>query len=219
MTKRALQHTCPGIVISRERRTNPVNQVWFQCAMSSGMAFYAYICAASLHHCHVHGGRNTASPAAALRLSYQTQAMRTIKEAVARLDGPASDTMVYSILILAVHGPRNNPFLNPLYNTFPLATAQYLYFCGGLTFVTEHLRAAYYLVDLKGGLEAIELYALRIRLYCKCHTPIPCRRLIFERGSSCIPHFMWSVFSDSNVAHSGSCGAGQDMEFGVEQQQ
>lgn len=98
-----------------------------------------------------------------LQLSYQTKSIQFINTLLAENNHePPSDALLISILILAAHGQRQGGglALEPVHPTSPLAQAQNLMFYGSLEFVPNHLKALYYLVEQKGGLEKIQLYGL-----------------------------------------------------------
>jgi hypothetical protein len=76
-----------------------------QCCLANPVAFYALAYASGQHMAHVRNTRNDRSPFNLLLLSYKTQAVRLINEALTKLDGnPIPDAVLIAILSLGAHG-------------------------------------------------------------------------------------------------------------------
>lgn len=136
--------------------------------MANPVAFYSCVFAAGLHHAYKHGWDNTPPKAYDLLFSYKTKAISLVNEALQNLDVDISDALLFSILILAAHGPRETSLEHdespspPTQHipSSPLATAQNIDFYGSLTFDHLHMNALRLLVVRRGGLQKIQLYSL-----------------------------------------------------------
>jgi hypothetical protein len=132
--------------------------------MNAPVAFYSFIFAAGLHHAYLRGWKGIPNSAYTLLLSYKTQAIKLINEALRRVDDEPSDSLLVSILILAAHGPRSRSLdedgCEPVHPPSLLAKAQNLDFYASLDFDRLHMDALRVLVSRRGGLAKIGLYSL-----------------------------------------------------------
>lgn len=159
----AINLTWPGVSpFGRSTDSNPVRNAWLGCAMDAPLAFYSFVFAAGLHHAYLRGWKGIPSSAFTLLLSYKTQAIKLINEALQRVDDEIPDHLLVSILILAAHGPRSRSLddAEPVHPPSPLANAQHLQFYAALDFDRVHMDALRVLISRRGGLSEIKLYSL-----------------------------------------------------------
>lgn len=124
------------------------------------LAFYCFISAASLHRTYL---RNDGGGAQALllRLSYRTQAVRLLQEALNR-GGPLTDDLLVSVASLAAHCPTTTGEFTrgQTISKSPLATAQSLDFHGSVSLGTEHSKALQRLITQRGGIGTVRMTGL-----------------------------------------------------------
>ena len=143
--------------------THPVKRGWYQCALSSPVAFYSLFYAASQHLNYLQHGADSSDHAPTLRFSYKTKAIALINRELPRLQGqPLSDALLISILSLGAHGnkPVTRYNTDTAHNQSPLASAQMLDFYGHIDQETVHMSALRKLLAYNKGIEGIELPGL-----------------------------------------------------------
>ncbi|ETN42637.1 uncharacterized protein HMPREF1541_01794 [Cyphellophora europaea CBS 101466] len=172
--------TKPSSSLQVERKENltnhPVKRAWLQCLLNHPVAFYALVYGSSQHLKFLHNGREVVPRAALLRLSYKTEAVKLINQALRDLHGrPIPDPVLIAILSLGAHGNESNhsaaddeasgnstssPQTRTTAPPNPLATAQLLNFYGALTQETAHMSALRTLLQHNNGTESITLPGL-----------------------------------------------------------
>ncbi|KIW29255.1 uncharacterized protein PV07_05080 [Cladophialophora immunda] len=93
------------------------------------------------------------------RLSHYSKAIRLLKQRIENLDGPASEDLMMSVLILGVNADIESsmPECHP---RSPLATSQYMHLYGRLTLMPSYAAALEQLVRARGGISALKHLAL-----------------------------------------------------------
>jgi hypothetical protein len=94
------------------------------------------------------------------RLSHYSKAIRLLKQRIESLDdGPASEDLMMSMLILGVNADveEASPEAHP---PSPLATSQYMHLYGRLTLMPSYATALHQLVEARGGIFKLRHLAL-----------------------------------------------------------
>ncbi|EXJ69977.1 uncharacterized protein A1O5_07050 [Cladophialophora psammophila CBS 110553] len=104
------------------------------------------------------------------RLSHFSKAIRLLKQRIESLDGPASEDLMMSVLILGVNADveSSTPEFHP---QSPLATSQYMHLYGRLTLMPSYAKALEQLVKDRGGIFALRHLALPDWLLLRKHVP------------------------------------------------
>ncbi|KIV89266.1 hypothetical protein PV10_08845 [Exophiala mesophila] len=157
--KHAVVHSWPQTVPARNNSTaNPVSSKWFSFAMESPIAFHSLVYATTLHVLNAHNGQELTSDAPVLRLSHKVTTINLIKESLATLTGPPTDALLMAVIVLTIHGHRDDTVYLDVHPQSPLAKAQFLNVYGNMIHDEAHFKWIVYLIAHKGGLDAIELY-------------------------------------------------------------
>lgn len=155
----AVVYSWPQTVpVRNTKAANPVSSKWFSFAMASPIAFHSLVYATTLHVLNAHNGQELTLDAPVLRLSHKVKTINLIKEALATMVGPADDALIMAVIILAIHGYRDNTVYPQVHPQSPLAKAQHLHVYGNMIHDEAHLKWIVYLIAQKGGLDAVELY-------------------------------------------------------------
>lgn len=139
---------------------NPVSSAWLQCAMQHPVAYHAFIYGATLHLLSIYNGRELTKSAPIMRLSHKIQTIKLVNEQLRNLDGPASDALIMAVVIMSIHGSRDDTVYPKVHPRSPLANSQYLHVYGNMVNDEQHIQATLMLINQKGGLESIEVFGM-----------------------------------------------------------
>ncbi len=129
--------------------------------MTEPVSFYTIVFASATYHSFRNIMKGTVVHDETLRLSYQTQALKLMIDAIKRSSGYASDELLLSIVTLAAHGgSRRHPFTASTQNDMPFANVPNISYYGSMQCEWAHLQALYFLVHQRGGLQEIKLSGL-----------------------------------------------------------
>jgi hypothetical protein len=150
----------PGL-FPEDKQTSKVNSVsiaWLGSCQRTPLLFYALILSSSIHLDIVRSSKFTGdSPTI---LSYKLTIFRLLSEIIKEGNDPSRDEVILAILTLSSHEimplieEKRTPFKSPL------KKLQFLNIYGSIQFVPEHMKACLDLIDLKGGIEKIQLAGL-----------------------------------------------------------
>lgn len=96
---------------------------------------------------------------ALVRLSHYSTAIRLLKQRIERLNGPASEDLIMSMLVLGVNADVEDAMAEA-HPASPLATSQYMHLYGRLTLMPSYATALHQLVEGRGGMFELKHLAM-----------------------------------------------------------
>jgi len=144
-----------------DERSNPVNSVskaWLSTGLEHPLVFHALVFAGSIHLDFLRSSK--IFPNSPRALSHKLIVIQNLKEIMNDPDKAHRDEVILAILILSSHETedssqaRRNPFDSPL------KSAQWLNIYGNIQYVPEHMQAVLNIINMRGGLEKLELHGL-----------------------------------------------------------
>jgi hypothetical protein len=96
---------------------------------------------------------------AVARLSHYSKAIHLLKQRIEGLDGPASEILMMSMLVLGVNADIEEP-LPETHPQSPLATSQYMHLYGRLSLMPSYHNTLHQLVEARGGIFKLKHLAL-----------------------------------------------------------
>ncbi|KAI1607917.1 hypothetical protein EDD37DRAFT_670367 [Exophiala viscosa] len=157
----ALQISWPNTLpVMSKAVVNPVKGAWLKCAMQWPVVFHAFIYATTLHLLCAYNGQELIESGPLMRLSHKTETIKLVNEQLRSLKSPASDALIMAVVILAIHGSRDEKEYPKVHPPSPLASAQNLHVYGNMVADEQHTQAILLLIKQKGGLEAFELFGM-----------------------------------------------------------
>jgi len=157
----ALQISWPNTLpVMSKAGDNPVKSAWLKCALQWPVVFHAFIYATTLHLLCAYDGQELIESGPLMRLSHKIETIKLVNEQLRSLDGPASDALVLAVVILAIHGSRDEKEYPKVHPPSPLAFAQNLHVYGNMVADEQHTQAILLLIKQKGGLEAFEVFGM-----------------------------------------------------------
>lgn len=159
----ALSFTWPQCLpTDLEKIVTPFRAAWMQLVMESPLVLHTFIFATTKQMLCLRGQREDDMSQLAARAPslHQSLALSCARTEIESMSVP-SDGMILAIIILATNGPRRQDIPPQSHPRSPLATTQSLHLFSMLGVVEAHARAVGELVELKGGLRAVETYGVR----------------------------------------------------------
>jgi hypothetical protein len=137
---------------------NSVSKAWFSASLTSPLLFHALAFAGSVHMDFMHG--SPLYPISPQALSHKLRVIRKLAEIIENKDELSRDECVLVIFILASYEtlkPTKEVKDKRLPFNSPLKRKEWLAVSGRTECVPEHKMAILYLLNLRGGLEALKL--------------------------------------------------------------
>jgi hypothetical protein len=148
-----------------------------QLVMASPLVLHTFIFATTKQMLCLRGQREDDMSQQAVRASslHQNLALSCARTELESMEGTPSDGMILAIIILAVNGTRPQQTPPQSHPRSPLATTQSLHLFSTLNVVEAHVRAVAELIELKGGLQAVETYGVRDTILLHVDLVMSCR--------------------------------------------
>lgn len=134
---------------------NSVSKAWFTASLTSPLLFHALAFAGLIHMDFMRGSR--IYPISRQALSHKLFVIQKLKEIIKDRNEVSRDENILAIWILATHETiKPTQEKRNLFNS-PLKRTKWLTVFGNTECVPEHKNVIIYLVNMKGGLEALKL--------------------------------------------------------------
>jgi hypothetical protein len=155
----AVTYLLPGLVPEGPNNAvNPVSKAWFSAGLEQPMVFHALVFAGSIHLDFLRTSK--IFPNSPQALSHKLKVIQKLREIMNDPEEAHRDEVILAILVLSSHEamipikPGGNPFNSPL------KSAQWLNIYGNIIYVPEHMKAVLDLINMRGGLDRLELHGL-----------------------------------------------------------
>jgi hypothetical protein len=150
----------PGL-FPEDRQTSQINSVsiaWLGSCQKTPLLFYALMLSSSIHLDIVRLSKFTGNSPTIL--SYKQTIFRILSEIIREGNDTSRDEVILAIFTLSSH--EIMPLIEEKRTPFnsPLKKLQFLNIYGSIQFVPEHMKACLELIELKGGIEKIQLPGL-----------------------------------------------------------
>lgn len=160
LTFKAVTYLLPGLIADGSTKDSPslLTTSWISAALKTPLLFHALVFSASIHLSFLR--TSTIHPNSRISLTHKQAVIQQLNDV---LDSPTErirDEIILAILILSSHEVMDlNPAEEMCFDS-PLKKMQWLNVYGNIRNVQEHLIAVMNLVNLRGGVENLELYGL-----------------------------------------------------------
>lgn len=127
-------------------------------ALKTPLLFHALVFSASIHLSFLR--TSTIHPNSKISLTHKQAVIQQLNEVLNSPTERIRDEIILAILILSSHEVMDlNPAEEECFDS-PLRKMQWLNVYGNIRNVQEHLKAVMNLINLRGGIESLELYGL-----------------------------------------------------------
>ncbi|KAI1620668.1 hypothetical protein EDD37DRAFT_164331 [Exophiala viscosa] len=129
-------------------------------AMKSPVAFYSIIFAGACHYAFLQRNNNVSKDSVALRMSYKTQAISSLRDELQRCQGVVTEEVLLSIILLAIHDKGDTLVAPKKLMDSPLRQVKDNEFYTSMRWQPKHLDMLYNMLKQLGGLQSLQMHGL-----------------------------------------------------------